>query len=124
MTPELAHWMIVAGRVLMGGFYLLAGVEHFRALDPLTKLIAARNVPAPRLVLIAGSLLQVIAGLLLMLGEFQAFAAMGLVLFTLAASVMLLNFWDKNGDERHSAVTHWQSNLALTGGLLALAAAP
>ena len=124
MTPELAHWMIVAGRVLMGGFYVIAGVDHFRALDQLTKLIAARNVPAPRLVLIAGSLAQMVAGLLLMVGEFQEFAALGLVIFTLVAGVMLLNFWDKNGDERRTAVSHWRSNLALIGGLLALAVTP
>ena len=124
MTPELAHWTIVAGRVLMGGFYLHAGVEHFRTLDQLTKLIASRNVPAPRLVLLAGSLLQAVAGLLLMVGQFQTLAALGLAIFTLAAGVLLLNFWDKNGDERRTAVSHWQSNLALIGGLLTLAAVP
>ena len=46
------------------------------------------------------------------------------VIFTLAAGVLLLNFWDKNGDERRTAVSHWQSNLALIGGLLTLAAVP
>jgi putative oxidoreductase len=124
MTPELAHWMIVAGRVLMGGFYVVAGVDHFLALGQLTKLIAVRNVPAPRLVLIAGSLVQIVGGLLLMVGLLSVFAALALVLFTLVAGVMLLNFWDKHGDERRTAIGHWQSNLALIGGLLSLAVAP
>ena len=43
---------------------------------------------------------------------------------SLVAGVMLLNFWDKNGDERRTAVSHWRSNLALIGGLLALAVPP
>jgi len=121
VTPELTHWMTVAGRILMGGFYVVAGVHHFCLLDQLTKLIGARNVPAPRFVLVAGSLLQLVAGILLMLGITQAWAAMALIVFTLTASVMLLNFWGQDGDQRRSAITQWQSNLALIGGLLALA---
>jgi putative oxidoreductase len=121
VTPELAHRMIVAGRILMGGFYVVAGVHHFWLLDQLTKLIGARKVPAPRFVLIAGSLFQLIAGALLMLGISLAWAATGLIVFTLSASAMLLNFWDQDGDQRRNAITQWQSNLALIGGLLALA---
>jgi putative oxidoreductase len=50
-------------------------------------------------------------------------AAMALIIFTLVASAMLLNFWTMKGDERRHAFTQWQCNLALIGGLLAVAAA-
>jgi putative oxidoreductase len=56
-----------------------------------------------------------------MLGITQAWAAMALIVFTLTASVMLLNFLGQAGDQRRSAITQWQSKLALIGGLLALA---
>jgi putative oxidoreductase len=121
MTPELAHWMLIAGRILMGGFYVVAGVHHFFLLEQLTTMIGARKIPAPRFILITGSLLQSAAGLLLALGIAPAWAALGLIMFTLMASVMLLNFWDLAGDQRHGALTQWQSNLAVIGGLLALA---
>jgi hypothetical protein len=35
---------------------------------------------------------------------------------------MLLNFWDQHGDQRRNAITQWQCNLALIGGLLTQAA--
>ena len=124
MTPEMAHWMIVTGRILMGGFYIVAGVHHFLILDRMTKLIAAQNVPAPKAVLIAGSLFQSGAGLLLIAGVFQVWPAIGLIIFTLTASVMLLNFWNLEGELRRNAITQWRCNLALIGGLLALGAAP
>ena len=124
MTPDVARWMIVAGRIPMGGFYVIAGVHHFYLLDRLTATISARNIQAPKFVLIAGSLLQVVAGLMLMVGLFPAFAAMALIIFTLAASALLLDFWAMNGDERRNAITQWQCNLALIGGLLAFAVAP
>jgi putative oxidoreductase len=124
VTPDVAHWMIVAGRIPMGGLYVIAGVHHFYLLDRLTTMISARNIRAPRFVLIVGSLLQLVAGLFLMAGLFPALAAMALIAFTLVASAMLLNFWAMNGDERRNAITQWQCNLALIGGLLALAVAP
>jgi putative oxidoreductase len=122
MTPDVTHSMIVAGRILMGGLYVIAGVHHFYLFDPLTKMIAARGVPAPGFVLILGSLLQLVAGLLLMVGIFPMLAVMTLIIFTLVASAMLLNFWTLKGDERRHAFTQWQCNLALIGGLLAVAA--
>ena len=108
----------------MGSFYVMAGVHHFLILDRMTKLMAAQNVPAPQTVLIAGSLFQSIAGLLLIAGVLQAWAAIALILFTLIAGVMLLNFWHLEGDLRRSAITQWRCNLGLIGGLLALGAAP
>jgi len=106
----------------MGSFYVIAGVHHFFLLDQLTRLIGTRRIPAPRFVLICGSLFQSIAGILLVLGICHAWAAMGLIVFTLTAGIVLLNFWDQVDDQRRDAVAQWRSNLALIGGLLALAA--
>ena len=72
--------------------------------------------------LLVGSAFQFVAGLLLILGLFVAPAALGLVLFTFAASAMLLNFWDLEGPAREAAINVWQSNLAIVGGLLIAAA--
>jgi putative oxidoreductase len=58
----------------------------------------------------------------MMLGLFVAAAAFGLIIFTLAASVMLLNFWEMEGTARDSAINSWKSNMAIVGGLLTVAA--
>ena len=47
---------------------------------------------------------------------------MGLVIFTIAASVMLLNFWSLEGAAREGALNGWLSNLGVIGGLLIAAA--
>ncbi|ARO25556.1 DoxX family protein [Rhizobium sp. TAL182] len=89
---------------------------------PITDAIEARGIPFVKWVLISGSVFQIAAGLLLMLGLFVAAAAFGLIIFTLAASVMLLNFWDMEGTARDSAINSWKSNMAIIGGLLTAAA--
>jgi putative oxidoreductase len=115
---EYAEILRVVGRVLLGGLFVFGGVHHFLTLPALTSALAARGVPAPRLALIVASVFQGAAGVALMLGLCVVAAAIGLVLFTIVASFLLLNFWDKQGSERDAARTAWQTNLAIVGGLL------
>lgn len=122
MSFEINEVLLVLGRFLLGGLFVYGGVHHLFAIPALTEAIAARGVPAPRLVLLVGSAFQFVAGLLLILGLFVAPAALALVLFTLTASVMLVNFWDMEGPARDAAVNVWLSNLAIVGGLLITAA--
>jgi putative oxidoreductase len=122
MSFEINEVLLVLGRFLLGGLFVYGGAHHLFAIPALTEVIAARGVPAPRLVLLVGSAFQFVAGLLLILGLFVAPAALALVLFTLIASVMLVNFWDMEGPARDAAINVWLSNLAIVGGLLITAA--
>ena len=115
---ELAELLKVVGRVLLGGLFVVGGIHHFFILPPVTAALAARGVPMPRAALIAASLFQAAAGLSLILGLWVAPAAMGLVVFTLVASFLLLNFWDMEGPARDAAKLGCQTNLAIIGGLL------
>lgn len=122
MNLDISQALQVLGRLLLGGLFVYGGVHHMFAIPAITQAIAGRGVPAPRLVLLVGSAFQFVAGLLLILGLYVAPAALGLVLFTFTASIMLLNFWDLEGPAREAAKNVWQSNLAIIGGLLITAA--
>lgn len=87
-----------------------------------TQAIAARGVPFPRLVLLAGSSFEFACGVLLIAGLWGPAAAFGLIVFTIAASIMLLNFWDMEGDARFNTMNAWLSNIAVMGGLMVTAA--
>lgn len=122
MPIELSSFLLIAGRVLLGGLFVYAGVSHFFLIPPLTQAIAARGVPAPRLVLIAGSIFQIVMGGPLMLGMFVPIAVPGLIAFTVAASFMLVNFWDRTGPERALLRSIFLTNFGIIGGLLIAAA--
>jgi putative oxidoreductase len=109
-------WLL--GRVLLGAYFAWAGLHHFTSLTPLTAAMTARGVPAARAVLVIGSIFQTVCGLALMFGVWPAWAALGLVLFTLVASIMFLDFWNKADDARAGALSTWKTNFALIGGLL------
>ncbi|MBY5837595.1 DoxX family protein [Rhizobium leguminosarum] len=122
MQDGPAFVILCLGRLLLGGLYVAGGIHHFFVIVPLTDAIEARGVPFAKGVLLLGSMFQIVAGLLLMLGLFVTAAAFGLIVFTLAATVMLLNFWDMQGTARDSAINSWKTNLAIIGGLLIAAA--
>ena len=122
MSIDVAPLLLALGRLLLGGLFVVGGLHHFFIIPQLTDAIAARGVPFPRIVLIVGSVFQAVAGALLMLGFFVPAAALGLVVFTLLASVMLVNFWSLEGPARETASNVWKSNLAIVGGLLIAAA--
>jgi putative oxidoreductase len=117
--PEL---LIVFGRVLIGGLFVVAGIRHFFILPAVTAPMAARGISRPREVLIAGSIFETVAGLMVILGFYVGWAALGLAVFTLAASWMLLDFWNKEGFPRHGAINGWIANIGVVGGLLTVAA--
>jgi putative oxidoreductase len=49
-------------------------------------------------------------------------AALGLIAFTIVASVMMLPFWSMQGSDRTWAYLNWFSNVGIVGGLLLAAA--
>jgi putative oxidoreductase len=122
MPTDVANALWILGRLLLGLHFAAAGIHHFTALQPLTQSMAARGVPTARAVLLTGSIFQTVCGVALVLGVRPAWAALGLVLFTVVASIIFLNFWSKQGAERDAAVGTWKTNLALIGGLLIAAA--
>jgi putative oxidoreductase len=122
MSPEAVQILVTAGRVLLGGLFVIGGLRHFFILPALTQAMAARRVPAPRLAVLAGSAFEAAAGLLLMAGVGVPLAAFGLAGFTLLASVLMLDFWNQQGEARAATINVWLSNIAIVGGLLIAAA--
>jgi putative oxidoreductase len=120
MTILDVLWIL--GRLLLGAYFAAAGIHHFTAIAPLSAAIAARGVPAARVVLLTGSAFQTVCGVALVVGFYPAWAALGLVLFTIVASLIFLNFWSMQDAARANAIGTWKTNVALIGGLLIAAA--
>ncbi|ODA94452.1 hypothetical protein BFX40_17300 [Mesorhizobium sp. SEMIA 3007] len=106
------------GELLIGGVFVWAGVEHFVKFKAMTEYLAGRHFPAPAFLLAAGSALEIVAGSLLAMGIAVPFAAGALVVFTLAANMLLLRFWACEGLERQTSRSAFLVNFAVIGGLL------
>lgn len=103
MPVDLPSTLLFLGRLLLGGAFVFAGLRNIQNADFLTRLVAARGVPQARLALWAGIVLQIIAGVLVMVDLWTAIACVVLVLFLIVATPMFHNFWNHQGPERASA---------------------
>lgn len=123
MQAETQAILLFIGRLLLGGLFVVGGIRHLFDLPAITQAIAARGIPAANLALLSGTAFQIVAGLALIFDFYPTWAAaLGLVAFTVAASVLLLNFWSMEGPAHDNARNAWESNLAIIGGLLVTAA--
>jgi putative oxidoreductase len=111
------------GLVLLGGVFFWAGAEHFLRFQVIATSLAERGFPAPRPLLAAGSMLEIVAGFCLAAGIGVAYAAAALAVFTVTASIMTLNFWRYTGDDRDALRTGFTINVAVLGGLVVAATA-
>jgi putative oxidoreductase len=110
--------LIIIGRVLLGFYFIQAGVRNFMKVPMHTEILTKKNLPFPREGLIVALLVQVLGGLSVALGIYPAIGAIALIVFTVAANVLYHDFWNYTGAER---VTHWNSvaaNIGMVGAFL------
>jgi putative oxidoreductase len=122
MPSDLPDLVFLAGRLLLGLPFVYAGISHFTVLGPGTAAVAARGVPYPRAVFIGGSVFEAFFGALLVVGLWPVVASLALFVFTVAASILLLDFWNLRDEARVRTSNHLSSNVGVLGGLLISAA--
>jgi putative oxidoreductase len=122
MNADLSAEIIFAGRLLLGGAFVFAGIRNIQNSTLLTQLMTTRGVPQAHAMLWLGIALQIVAGTLLIAGMWTGLAAAGLTLFLLVATPMFHNFWDHQGPDRAAKINGVVGNVALIGGFLVVMA--
>jgi uncharacterized membrane protein YphA (DoxX/SURF4 family) len=110
------EYVFLAGRVLYGGFFLLAGIDHFRHVEMMTPYAASKGIPAPRLGVIGSGLLLILGGLSILLGMRPTWGVLFLTVFLLPTSFLMHNYWAATDPSvRQLDVTNFKKNIALLG---------
>lgn len=118
MPTDMIFLLTTAARILLGGAFLVAGLRNTRSIDGLTRLMDANGLPFPRLTAQVGVALQIVCGAALAVGVFPAYAAAGLALFMVLATLIAHRFWAYAGPERGAHVNAFITNTALLGAFL------
>ena len=122
MNIETPALLILLGQVLIGSLFVFGGLRHFFLVPVIAEVLSTKGIPFPKASLMVVSSYQVIAGVLVMLDRLMPWTAYSLILFTIIASIIMLNFWHMEGLERNTAINNWLTNIAIIGGLLIIAA--
>jgi len=108
-----------AGRIIIGTFFLLAGISKFADLTGTAGYIDSIGLPMASTVALLTALFEVAAGLALIVGKYTKYAALSLAGFTLLAAVLFHG--PSTWAEAPMQQIMFMKNLAIIGGLLYMA---
>lgn len=113
---------VLIGRILLAVLFILSGYSKIGAFDPTVAYIASKGLPLPAALAVLTTVLEIGGGLALLGGLKTRWAAILLAVFTLLAAWLFHNFWAAPADQQVMQYVQFLKNLAITGGLLVLAA--
>jgi putative oxidoreductase len=115
--PSYANSTAALSRLLLALLFVLSGIGKFAAPAGTQAYIAAAGLPLPLVGYLIAVVVELGGGLLLIVGYQTRLVATAMALFTLAAALFFHNnFADQN------QMIHFLKNIAITGGLLHVAA--
>lgn len=113
--------MAMAGRILVGVFYVLMGAGLIKDFHPVVGLMTSKGVPLPSVLLIAAILIWFAGGGALLANYHVKLAALGLLALTAIVTLVIHNFWSAPPAMFANEMQHFLKNVAICGALLMLA---
>ena len=113
--------IIVIGRILFGGFFLMSGINHFTKLEAMTGYAKYKKLPAAKLGVLISGLMLVIGGITIILGYYADLGALLLAIFLVFAAVIFHNFWkETDATAKQNEMLGFMKDIALAGAALIL----
>ncbi len=110
--------IVLVGRIIVGGYYLLSASHHFLKLDMLTQYAKSKNVPLAREAVLFSGLLLLLGGISVLLGVYPQVGVLLLALFLMVASFKMHNFWAVPEEQKMAEKINFLKNMALFGSTL------
>jgi putative oxidoreductase len=122
MSNSTQDALTLAARILIAALFLPAGIAKLSEFDGTVGYIASAGLPLPAAGAALALIVEIAGSLALLAGFGTRIAALALAAFTLAASVFFHAYWATPADQAYVAELLFFKNIAVIGGLLALAA--
>jgi putative oxidoreductase len=123
------------GRILLPLIFIVSGIQKLTNVGGIARLLADSNVPIPdEIVPYLGGMpkfeavgyaigaLELICGLMVLLGVKARWGALILVVFTACTIFFVHHFWDMQGEAYTQNLRETLKNLSIMGGLLLVTA--
>lgn len=112
------NWII--GRVLIGGIFTYMGLFKVLNWEATAGWMAMKGLPFIPLLLTGAIILELLGGLLLILGYRTKLVSIVIALFLIPTNIIFHNFWALPPMQAASEQLSFLQNIAIIGGLLAL----
>ena len=116
-----ASFLLLLGRVLMGGIFVQSGFGKLTGLDAFTNMLAQRGVPMPSIWSPIGAAVEFFGGLAIVFGLYTRYAAVLMILFVIVATAISHRYWEfADLGQRRIQEVNFFKNLTMIGGFLFL----
>ncbi|MBT9475985.1 DoxX family protein [Polaromonas sp.] len=122
MSNTIQNPLHFAARLAMVALFLPAGIGKLTGFAGTVGYISSVGLPLPTLAAAAALIVEIVGGLALLAGFGTRIAALVLAAFTLVASFFFHNYWGVPADQAFMQQLLFFKNIAVVGGLLAIAA--
>ncbi len=122
MSNTLQNSFALASRLLFVAFFLPAGIAKVSGFAGTVGYISSVGLPLPTLGAVLALAVEILGSLALLAGFGTRTAAVVLAAFTLVASFYFHAYWGVPADQAFVTQLMFFKNIAIVGGLLALAA--
>ena len=113
--------IILIGRILFGGFFLMSGINHFTKLEAMTGYAKYKKLPAAKLGVLLSGLMLVLGGIYILLGFYTDLGLLLIAIFLVLAAVIFHNFWaETDATAKQNEMLGFMKDIALAGGALIL----
>lgn len=115
----------LVGRIIVGVYYSMAGIEHFTELQGMAQYAASKGVPLPELAVLFTGVLLLVGGLSVLTGLFPIVGIGSLVVFFLPVTIIMHDFWNIQDPQMKMIQTiQFMKNMGLMGSAMIFLAIP
>lgn len=119
---SMSDTFALIGRILIAWLFIPAGFGKIAGFSGAVGYAASVGLPLPEVGVAIGLVVELVGGILLLVGFMTRPAALVLALFTLVASFFFHAYWSLPADQAMMQQLLFNKNIAVVGGLLAFAA--
>jgi putative oxidoreductase len=117
--------IFIIGRVLLGGFFINSGINHFRGITMMSGYAQMKGVPMAKVSVAFSGVLLLVGGLSILLGIYPTVGVAALALFLIPVTYMMHAFWKvEDPMAKMGEMVNFTKNMALLGAALTLLAIP
>lgn len=118
-------YLFLLGRILLGGYFIMSGYNHFKNLPMLTGYAQSKGVPMPKEAVLLTGLMMFLGGLGVLLGIYVTISIYLLALFLLVTTLKMHQYWKVTDPMAQMGErVNFYKNSGLLGAVLMLLAIP
>ena len=114
----LQKYLPLIGRICMAWLFVPAGWGKIAGFSGTAAYVASAGLPFPPLMTAIALVIELVGGLMLLVGYKARWAAAVLALFTIVAAFGFHNYWSMPPEQAGMQKINFDKNIAIFGGLL------